>query len=126
MSVIEILICVLVPCVVGLLGWVAGIDRRVKQQEELGDRRDDVLRTAIANLARQAGELGDRYKELGDRYKELDEKLRALDGKIEELPTEEMEAEYRRLEAFNTGVQNILSFGPDVPKLNKDALQRNE
>ena len=113
MSVFEILVCVLFPCVVGLIGWTAGLDRRMKQQEELSDRRSDTFHTALANLAKTVCELDERISA-------LDEKLQKLDGKIEELPTEQMEDEYRRLEAFNTGVQNILSFGPDVPKLNKD------
>ena len=116
MSVFEILVCVLAPCVVGLIGWVAGLDRRLKQQEELSDRRSDTFHTAMANLAKTVCEVDERLSG-------VDERLTKLDGEFRELPKEEMEAEYQRLVSFNTGIQNIIGFGPDVPKLNKEAIR---
>ena len=119
MSVFEILVCVLFPCVVGLLGWAAGLDRRLKQQEKLSDRRSDTFHTALANLAKTVCDLDEKING-------VDERLTKLGGEFKELPKEEMEAEYQRLVSFNTGIQNIIGFGPDVPKLNKEALRRNE
>lgn len=123
MSILEIFVCVLVPCVVGLLGYTAGLAKRLKEQEELGDRRNDSFHTALANLAKTVCDLDDRISDLDDRISDLDERHKKLDGEFRELPKEEMEAEYQRLVSFNTGIQNIIGFGPDVPKLNKEAIR---
>lgn len=55
---------------------------------------------------------------------ELERRLHCVEEDLEKIPVEEVNAERERLERFNDGISNILSYGPEVPKLNKEAARR--
>lgn len=60
--------------------------------------------------------------ELALSLAKVDERMKAMEETLKDLPVEEITEENRRLKAFNDGVASIMSFGPDVPKLNKEGL----
>ena len=89
----------------------------LQEEKHLGDHRDDVLRTAIRGQE-------DSIDTLQGQIGALSLKIAEMEKKLGELPLEQMEAEYKSLAAFNEGVQNIMGFGTEVPKLNKEAVKR--
>ena len=54
---------------------------------------------------------------------ELERRLHCVEEDLEKIPVEEVNAEVQRLELFNDGIANIMGYGPDVPKLNKEVLK---
>jgi uncharacterized phage infection (PIP) family protein YhgE len=96
----------------------------LKELNELSDRRDEALRTAAKALAGTQGDLAGDIAQLKKETAELTAKMDSAEKKLDDLPLEEMEEEYRSLAAFNEGVQNIMGFGPNVPKLNKEGVKR--
>lgn len=55
---------------------------------------------------------------------ELERRLHCVEEDLEKIPVEEAKAETERLERFNDGIASIMSYGPDVPRLNKDAVTK--
>ena len=55
---------------------------------------------------------------------ELERRLHCVEEDLEKIPVEEVKAEAERLERFNDGIASIMGYGPDVPRLNKDAVTK--
>ena len=55
---------------------------------------------------------------------ELERRLHCVEEDLEKIPVEEVNAEMQRLELFNDGIANIMGYGPDVPKLNREAVKK--
>lgn len=123
MSIFEIFVCVLVPCCAGLLGWAFGLRRRVQVLEELCDRRDATVRNALANLAERVAKTAEYTDTFASQVQELGKTVSAVKDTVDDLPAEELKDEFKRMAAWNDGVQNILNFGPNVPKLNKGGVE---
>ena len=103
-------------CCTGLLGYVAGMARRLRELETLCDRRDGTIRNALASLA-------DKTAKLADRQEEQNNALAEVKQKLDELPAEELREEYKRMNAWNDGVDSIVNFSPEVPKLNMGGIK---
>lgn len=58
------------------------------------------------------------------RLVELERRIGCVENDLEKIPVEEVKAEAERLERFNDGIASIMSYGPDVPRLNKDAVTK--
>lgn len=115
--VIYICIFVLAAFAVAACGSCAKLWRELQEEKALGDRRDEAYRSALVKLA----EVSDKHQE---QLASMALKVAEIEKKLDDLPLEEMEEEYRSLAAFNEGVQNIMGFGPNVPKLNKEGVKR--
>lgn len=103
--------------VAGLLAMLIGLRMRVRELEEVSDRRDEVLRKAATDLAMTVS----RQAEIMEK---MDERLKKAEEKLEQLPVEDFTEELRRMQDFNDGAQSIAMFGGDIPKLNKDAVRK--
>jgi chromosome segregation ATPase len=119
-------ILLILLAITGLLNTIVILymQKRLKDLSDLSDRRDEALRTAAKALAGTQGDLAGDIAELKKETAELTAKMDSAEKKLDDLPLEEMEEEYRSLAAFNEGVQNIMGFGPNVPKLNKEGVKR--
>ena len=93
------------------------LSRVLEDEADVGDRRDEEYREAFLGLSEEMDSAREQISAMALKIAELEKKLG-------ELPTEEIEAEYRNLAAFNEGVQNILGFGANIPKLNKEGVKR--
>lgn len=103
------------------------LDKDASKEKELNDKRDAVTTKALANLVMKMNWIDEAQKEeTAERMKaeaELRSKLDALQEKLDKLPVAQFEDEVGRMKAWNDGVDSILSYGPDVPRLNKEGLK---
>ena len=93
------------------------LSKEQREEQDVGNRRDEAYRKAIASMAQN---LIDQR----ERMNELERRLHCVEEDLEKIPVEEVKAETERLERFNDGIASIMSYGPDVPRLNKDAVQK--
>jgi uncharacterized protein YoxC len=107
------------------------LDRTVNEERDLNDRRDENCRKAHMEAARcmdaansLIAKLAENAAALSNRTNELERRLHCVEEDLEKIPVEEVKAETERLERFNDGIASIMSYGPDVPRLNKDAVTK--
>lgn len=105
MIVFEIIAIVALVLAVVTAGYAAGLSAKVKMLV----RENDKLNDYVAKLARESAEFRGWCQD--------------MQKKVEELPVEEMNEEVKRMNAWNFGVQEIMNFGPDVPRLKKEGLK---
>ena len=112
------------------------LEQEVKESLRLADNRQENVNDSLGRLALSANTDHEELKAAQERMINLDEKLAAVQGEnillrdkladlekqFAELPITAMEEEAERMKAFNDGISEIMSFNPDVPKLNKDGL----
>lgn len=110
-------------CCVGLLGFVFGLSRRLRWLEELSDRRDATVRNALANLAERVAKVAEYTDTFASQVQELGKAVSAVKDTVDELPAEELKDEYKRMAAWNDGVDSIVNFSPEVPKLNMGGIK---
>lgn len=72
------------------------------------------------NVNQMLGEVALNHERL---KKLMDEELSALDKRIADLPIEEMNEEVKRAKNFNDGIDNIMNYGFDIPKINREGLK---
>ncbi len=108
----EIIAIVALVLAVGTAGYAAGISAKVKILEHENDKLNDY----VAKLARESAEFRGWCQD-------MQKKVENMQKKVEELPVEEMNEEVKRMNAWNFGVQEIMNFGPDVPRLKKEGLK---
>lgn len=92
-------------------------------QKELrlrGDKRQENLNQMLGEVALNIDRLEKQMKAGSTEY---DDRLSAVEKTLADLPIEEMDEEAKRLKNFNDGVNNILNYGTNVPKLNKEGLK---
>lgn len=106
------------------------LEQEVKEARRLADKRQENVNDSLGRLALAANTAEDRMIGLGEKLAAvqgenilLRDKLADLEKQIAELPITAMEEETERMKAFNDGISEIMSFNPDVPKLNKDGLR---
>jgi hypothetical protein len=114
--------------------YILKLEHEAKLDRELNDRRDAANSKALAHMATNFARMSDRLdgycdenkklrEQLDAAEKKLEERLSEAEKRLEELPLAAMEEEAERMRAFNDGIGEIMSFNPDVPKLNKDGLR---
>lgn len=91
-------------------------DKDFQEEQALNSRRYDASSEALTNGSLNLARLAERVEELGSGLKELD-------AKVAELPVDEMTEEVKRMSAWNDGFSEIVGFGKNVPKLNKEVLK---
>ena len=113
------------------------LEQEVRADRRLADKRQESVNDSLGRLALGASKDREELKAAQERMIGLNEKLAAVQGEnillrdkladlekqIAELPITAMEEEAERMKAFNDGISEIMSFNPDVPKLNKDGLR---
>lgn len=113
------------------LSW---LNKKVNEERDVNDRRDENYRTAHMQERSDLNEHSERIDEridrltekeaaMASRTDELERRLHCVEEDLEKIPVEEVNAEVQRLELFNDGIANIMGYGPDVPKLNKEVLK---
>ena len=91
-------------------------DRDFREERALNNRRYDTTSKALSNMALNLTEVAEMQTNLAASLKELE-------AKIAELPVDEMAEEVQRMSAWNDGFSEIVGFGKNVPKLNKEVLK---
>ena len=106
------------------------LEQEVKGDRRLADKRLENVNDSLGRLALSANTAEERMNDLNEKIAAVQEenillrdKLADLEKQIAELPITAMEEEAERMKAFNDGISEIMSFNPDVPKLNKDGLR---
>lgn len=106
------------------------LEQEAKGDRRLADKRQENVNDSLGRLALSANTAEERMNGLGEKLAAvqgenilLRDKLADLEKQIAELPITAMEEEAERMKAFNDGISEIMSFNPDVPKLNKDGLR---
>lgn len=106
------------------------LEQEVKGDRRLADKRLENVNDSLGRLALSANTAEERMNGLNEKLTAVQEenillrdKLADLEKQIAELPITAMEEEAERMKAFNDGISEIMSFNPDVPKLNKDGLR---
>ena len=105
------------------------LEQEVKESLRLADNRQENVNDSLGRLALSANTAEERMNDLNEKLAAvqgenilLRDKLADLEKQFAELPITAMEEEAERMKAFNDGISEIMSFNPDVPKLNKDGL----
>lgn len=105
-------------------------EQEVKEARRLADKRQENVNDSLWRLALAADTAEERMNGMNEKLAAvqgenilLRDKLADLEKQIAELPITAMEEEAERMKAFNDGISEIMSFNPDVPKLNKDGLR---
>ena len=114
---VQITLFALIISVFVLTAFDHTLSKEIKEERGVNNRRDDANRTALASLAQAIAEQRERMNE-------LERRIGCVENDLGKIPVEEVNAERERLERFNDGISNILSYGPEVPKLNKEAVRR--
>ena len=113
------------------------LEQKVKGDRRLADKRLENVNDSLGRLALSANTDREELKAAQEHMNGLNEKLTAVqeenillrdkladrEKQIAELPITAMEEEAERMKAFNDGISEIMSFNPDVQKLNKDGLR---
>lgn len=106
------------------------LEQEVKGDRRLADKRLENVNDSLGRLSLAANTAEERMNGLNEKLAAVQEenillrdKLADLERQIAELPITAMEEEAERMKAFNDGISEIMSFNPDVPKLNKDGLR---
>lgn len=106
------------------------LEQEVKGDRRLADKRLENVNDSLGRLSLAANTAQERMNGLNEKLAAVQEenillrdKLADLERQIAELPITAMEEEAERMKAFNDGISEIMSFNPDVPKLNKDGLR---
>lgn len=106
------------------------LEQEVKGDRRLADKRLENVNDSLGRLSLAANTAEERMNGLNEKLAAVQEenillrdKLADLERQITELPITAMEEEAERMKAFNDGISEIMSFNPDVPKLNKDGLR---
>ena len=106
------------------------LEQEVKGDRRLADKRLENVNDSLGRLSLAANTAEERMNDLNEKLAAVQEenillrdKLADLERQIAELPITAMEEEAERMKAFNDGISEIMSFNPDVPKLNKDGLR---
>jgi hypothetical protein len=106
MQIAYILIGIIGFCV-GALGFFLG--QEIKDRSNAIEKQNDVMAGWMSGTT--------------TKLTELERRLHCVEEDLEKIPVEEVNAEVQRLELFNDGIANIMGYGPDVPKLNKEVLK---
>ena len=117
MSNVEWTLLALIISVLVLTAFCRMLTKDQTEERGVNNRRDDANRKAIAAMAQAIAEQRERMNE-------LERRIGCVENDLEKIPVEEVNAERERLERFNDGISNILSYGPEGPKLNKEAVRR--
>lgn len=106
------------------------LEQEAKGDRRLADKRQENVNDSLGRLALSANTAEERMNDLNEKLAAvqgenilLRDKLADLEKQFAELPITAMEEEAERMKAFNDGISEIMSFNPDVPKLNKDGLR---
>lgn len=125
MQIIYVILIALALLALGVV--VQQLDKDARKEKALNDKRDTVTTKALANFALKFSTLSHNLDyERASREKQmidLKTKLEKLEEKFAELPVAQFEEETNRMKAWNDGVDNILNYGTNVPKLNKEGLK---
>lgn len=96
--------------------FLAGTDKfQFKELDEIKNRLENVY-GELSRISLEVAGQRQFIKDLTDRVEELEKQL-------DRVPIEEMDEEIKRMNAWNNGVDNILGYGVNVPKLNKEVLR---
>lgn len=115
-------------------------DKDFQEEQALNNRRYDASSKALTKEALNLARMNERVEKLESGLKELNAKVAELErmaervGKLEtdmmdlhekiaELPVDEMTEEVQRMSAWNDGFSEIVGFGRNLPKLNKEVLK---
>jgi chromosome segregation ATPase len=128
---VQIIINILLVLSVLLNAFFAlKLEQEVKGDRRLADKRLENVNDSLGRLALGANTAEERMNDLVQKLAAvqgetilLRDKLADLEKQFAELPITAMEEEAERMKAFNDGISEIMSFNPDVPKLNKDGLR---
>ena len=117
----------LAVAVLFLAGYCRFHDKEFRKEVTLNDKRDAVTTKALASLASKTAWLNEELKkETAARLKasaEMEAKFDAMQEKLDKLPVEQFEDEVSKMKDWNDGWSEIVSFGKNVPKLNKEGLK---
>ena len=115
-------------------------DKDFQEEQALNNRRYDATSKALTNEALRLARIAERVEKLeldlknlrekiaelermAERVGKLESGLKELDAKVAELPVDEMTEEVQRMSAWNDGFSEIVGFGKNLPKLNKEVLK---
>ena len=128
---VQMIINILLVLSVLLNAYFAlNLEQEAKGDRRLADKRQENVNDSLGRLALSANTAEERMNDLNEKLAAvqgenilLRDKLADLEKQFAELPITAMEEEAERMKAFNDGISEIMSFNPDVPKLNKDGLR---
>ena len=104
----NLIFAILFGCI-GILAYC--MRREMEARKAECERKHDGVLTMLSDMATKVGQLDGRCCELEEKYADL--------------PVAQMEEEIKRMNAWNDGVDSILSYGPEVPRLNKEAIKHD-
>lgn len=102
--------------ILALAGYNRMRGKDFREERELNNRRHDATSEALSNMALNLTEVAEMQANLAAS-------LKGLEAKIAELPVDEIAEEVQRMSAWNDGFSEIVGFGKNVPKLNKEVLK---
>lgn len=106
----------------GFLAGLAVINRKQRETEKVIDGVFTMLSDLLTKIS-ATEERADALSELPGECERLSECCAELKKRLDELPVAQFEDEVGRMKAWNDGVDSILGYGPEVPKLNKEGLK---
>lgn len=96
--------------------FLAGTDKfQFKELDEIKNRLEK-LDGELTHMALEVAGQRQFINDLTDRVEELEKQL-------DRVPIEEMDEEIKRMASWNDGWSEIVNFGKDIPKLNKEVLK---
>ena len=136
---IKDILCILaitasVMCVFVLIRNNRGYDRLMDivsgMLKNLGKVAQDVvqMQADIANLYDLRKENLEKAEEsvkgLARRFEDINVRLKALEKDFSELPVDDLIKSNEAEKLWNDGLRNIIIYGQDIAKLNKEAIKR--
>jgi hypothetical protein len=89
------------------------LEQEMKADRRIADKRQE-------NVNKMLGEVS-LYNARFEKY--VNDQFAAIEKKFEDLPIEQMDEETKRLKNFNDGIDNIMNYGFDIPKINREGLK---
>ena len=120
MGTFEIILVVIIVVVVLAL---AGTDKFQFSELDEIKRRLENIDEERAHMSLEVAWQRHSINDLTERIDKLEKRLADLEKQLDRVPIEEMDEEIKRMASWNDGWSEIVNFGKDIPKLNKEVLK---
>lgn len=89
------------------------LEQELKANKRLADKRQENVNDMLGEVSLNSARF--------EKY--VNDQFAAIEKKFEDLPIEQMDEETKRLKNFNDGIDNIMNYGFDIPKINREGLK---
>lgn len=96
---------------------MADIDEKIKSDAKAADDGIESIKTNVRSIA----EANSRYDGL---LAEINSKVDRLETRLDKLPVDALTNANDAEKLWNDGLQNIINYGQDIAKLNKEGIKR--